>query len=303
MEAPKGLIFNIQRFSVNDGPGIRTTVFLKGCPLHCRWCHNPESISPTKEIMLREDRCLRCGDCVAFCKHQVIRKKDGRYVTDRKSCERCGECVEQCYADAREVVGREVTVSEILPELLKDAVFYDESGGGVSLSGGEPLLQHEFALALLQNCKTKGLHTVVDTTGFTSPAILQRISPFIDLFLYDLKTLDDHKHSEFTGVSNQIILENLDRLVRWEKEVIIRIPIIPAFNNDVESIRKIGTFLESLGIIREIQLLPYHKSGVEKYQRLGTDYQMHDTPVMTTDQLEDLALELRNHVSAVSVGG
>jgi pyruvate formate lyase activating enzyme len=303
METSKGLIFNIQRFSVNDGPGIRTTVFLKGCPLHCRWCHNPESISPTKEIMLREDRCLRCGDCVAFCKHLAIRKEDGRFVTDRKSCERCGECVEQCYADAREVVGKEVTVSEIMPELLKDAVFYDESGGGVSLSGGEPLLQHEFALALLQVCKANGLHTVVDTTGFTSPAILERISQFVDLFLYDLKTLNDGKHIEFTGVSNQIILENLERLVRWEKDVIVRIPIIPAVNDDVESIRSIGAYLGSLGRIREIQLLPYHKSGVDKYQRLGAEYLMRDTSAMTTEQLEHLALELRNRVSAVSDGG
>lgn len=298
-----GLIFNIQRFSVNDGPGIRTTVFFKGCPLHCRWCHNPESISPKKELMFREDRCIRCGDCMKLCRNGAIREVDGRYLTSPDLCRNSGDCIQLCYAEAREMVGYEIATEQLMNEIQRDRVFVDESGGGVSFSGGEPLLQHEFLLESLQACKNVGLHTVLDTTGFTGPTILEKVTPFVDLFLYDLKTLDDDKHKEYTGVSNRVILENLGLLARWRKETIVRIPIIPGVNDTDEEIRQIGSFVASIGGIREIQLLPYHQTGLEKYRRLGLEYQLSQAVPPTSERMNEIATELSEHVGLVTVGG
>jgi pyruvate formate lyase activating enzyme len=196
-----------------------------------------------------------------------------------------------------------MTVEEVVNEIDKDAVFFDESGGGVSFSGGEPLLQHEYLLALLKVCKQKGLHTVVDTTGFTAPTIIERIIPSVDLFLYDLKTLDDTKHVEYTGVSNRLVLENLQLLVRWHKDIIVRIPVIPGVNDTPEDIRQIGSFVAGLGSIREIQLLPYHQTGIDKYRRLGAEYQMAQVVPPTSEKMNEIASELSNHVSFVSIGG
>lgn len=299
----KGLVFNIQRFSVNDGPGIRTTVFLKGCPMRCPWCHNPESISPDKQLVLRSERCLRCGDCYAMCKNHAIRKEDGEYVTQRAVCKECGECVEMCMSEAREIVGREMATEEVVGEIEKDRIFFEQSGGGASFSGGEPFLQHEFLFSLLKACKEKGIHTVVDTAGYTSSDVLQRISGFVDLFLYDIKTMDDQQHRDFTGVSNRLILENLQHLAEWGRRVIVRIPIIPGINADSESIRRIGSFVGALGNVEEIHLLPYHQTGIEKYRRLGMDYRMNGTPVPTQDELQRVVGELRSHVPVVSIGG
>lgn len=299
----KGLIFNIQRFSVNDGPGIRTTVFLKGCPLHCKWCHNPESISSNRQLVLRDDRCIRCGDCFSLCKIHAVRRVDGGFSTMRDACVECGDCIQVCNSEAREIAGKEVTVEEVLREIEKDIVFYDQSGGGASFSGGEPLLQYEFLEALLQECRKKNIHTVVDTTGFTSPQILERVSKFVDLFLFDLKTLDDEKHREFTGVSNGQILENLRHLADLGKEVIVRIPIIPGVNDDPSEIRASGSFVSSLGNVREIHLLPYHTTGLEKYHRLGMEYEMHDTLPPSADDLSVIVKELRNYVPSVCIGG
>jgi pyruvate formate lyase activating enzyme len=299
----KGLVFNIQRFSVNDGPGIRTTVFLKGCPLHCKWCHNPESISPDEQLVLRADRCIRCGDCFALCKNQAVRRVDGGFSTVRDLCVECGECVEVCNAEAREIAGKEMTRAEVMNEVEKDVIFYEQSDGGASFSGGEPLLQHEFLHALLMACREKGIHTVVDTTGFTSPEILKRVSDFVDLFLFDLKTLDDQKHREYIGVSNSLILGNLKRLAEWKKEVIVRIPIIPGVNDDLSGIRDSGAFVASLGNVSEIHLLPYHTIGVEKYKRLGMEYEMEQTVPPSVDDLSTIVKELRNYVPTVSIGG
>ena len=298
-----GMVFNIQRFSVNDGPGIRTTVFLKGCPLHCRWCHNPESISPKQELVLREDRCVRCGDCRTLCTNGAITVQDGDYITSRELCKVCGDCVKLCYAEAREVVGKEMSVEEVLKEIEKDAVFFNESAGGVSFSGGEPLLQHEFLLSLLKVCKKKGYYTAVDTTGFTSQKILEKITPDVDLFLYDLKTLDDSKHIEYTGVSNRVILENLKFLVHRQKEIIVRIPVIPGVNDTSEELARIGTFVTELGGIREIQILPYHQTGIDKYVRLGKKYRMADLVPPSSDNMIEFANELGKYCSSISVGG
>jgi pyruvate formate lyase activating enzyme len=298
-----GLVFNIQRFSVNDGPGIRTTVFLKGCPLHCKWCHNPESISSDRQLLLRDDRCIRCGDCFTLCKKHAVQRMDGGFVTVREVCQDCGDCIEACNAEAREIAGYEITVDDAMKEIEKDRVFYDQSGGGASFSGGEPLLQHEFLAAVLKECRTRNIHTVVDTTGMTSRQILEHVSQYVDLFLFDLKTLDNEKHVEFTGVSNIPILESLKRLAELRKNVIVRIPVIPGVNDDPEAIRASGSFVSSLGNVREIHLLPYHTTGVDKYRRLGMEYQMKETVPPSADDLSIIVKELRNHVPFVCIGG
>lgn len=298
-----GLIFNIQRFSVNDGPGIRTTVFLKGCPLRCKWCHNPESISSAPQLLLRDERCIRCGDCFSLCKNRAVRRVDGGFVTVRETCIECGDCIEVCNSQAREIAGKEMTAREVVLEIEKDKVFYEQSRGGASFSGGEPLLQHEFLTTLLQECRKKSIHTVVDTTGFTSSGILKHVSEFVDLFLFDLKTLDEAKHREFTGVSNGPILDNLKLLADLGKEVIVRIPVIPGVNDDPAAIRASGSFVSSLGNVREIHLLPYHTTGLEKYRRLGVEFELKDTLPPSADDLSGIVKELHNYVASVCIGG
>lgn len=303
LDRMKGLVFNIQRFSVHDGPGIRTTVFLKGCPLRCKWCHNPESLSTDPELMLRNDRCIRCGDCATLCKNNAIERVDGGFATQREVCIDCGECIEVCDADARALIGKEMTTEEVIAEIEKDVVFYDQSGGGASFSGGEPLLQHEFLISLLERCKRKNIHTVVDTAGLTTSTILDAVSAHVDLFLFDLKTTDDAMHRKFTGVSNIQILSNLRRLADQQKKVIVRIPLIPGVNDARNDIKRAGEFVGGLGNVSEIHLLPYHPAGTEKYVRLGKEYEMGTIVPPSADDLSSYMKELRQYVSSVSIGG
>lgn len=298
-----GVVFNIMRFAVNDGPGIRTTVFLKGCPLHCLWCHNPESVSYQPELLVRADRCIRCGACLEVCQNAAIRREGDSFVTVRESCRRCGRCVEACWADARAIVGRTMTTEEVLEEVCRDAVFYDTSGGGVTFSGGEPLLQPDFLLSLLAGCKARSIHTAVDTSGYAPAAILEAVTETTDLFLYDLKLLDEDRHLRFTGVSNRLILENLRRLVEWGKEVIVRVPLIPGINDDEENIRRIGEFVASLGEIARIDVLPYHETGIAKYERLGEAFRLRNAKKPAPERVEEAAMMLRDYVAAVLVGG
>jgi pyruvate formate lyase activating enzyme len=298
-----GRIFNIQRFSVNDGPGIRTTVFLKGCPLNCAWCHNPESISPEKEVLLYMDRCIRCGKCVEICHHHAAIPINGAYGVDREQCTHCGECVDECVSEARNIVGRDMMVKEVMEEILKDQIYYEQSGGGVTFSGGEPLLQHEFLIALLTECRKEGIHTAVDTTGLTSPDILRKVAEQTDLFLYDIKTMDDGRHRQFTGVSNRPILDNLRLLDEWNKRVIIRVPVIPGVNMDLVSIGKIGEFSASLKNIREINLLPYHKTGIGKYGRIDAEYLLEAAEPPTEHQMSRVVEKLKPYGLQIAIGG
>jgi len=298
-----GNIFNIQRYSINDGPGIRTTVFFKGCPLSCKWCHNPESISPSEEIILREDRCILCGDCFVTCEQNAILRNNNGFVTDRDKCIRCGRCIDVCYSEARALAGRTMTVDEVMIEIMKDVIFYRKSGGGVTFSGGEPFLQHEFLLLLLTACRQNNIHTAVDTSGYTSPPILEQVSRSVDLFLYDVKMLDDATHKNFAGVSNKLILENLQKLTDWHKNIVLRIPIIPGINDDLEQMRQMGKFILSLKQIHEIHLLPYHQTGIEKYRRLGLGYSLENMIQPAQESLINIVDELKLFVPNVLIGG
>jgi len=300
---PRGVVFNIMHFCVHDGPGIRTTVFLKGCPLHCAWCHNPESLSPRPELVVRLERCIRCGDCAEACPHGAIEETPEGFATRLERCAQCGSCADACAADARELLGKQMSVDDVMQEVKKDVVFYEESFGGVTFSGGEPLLQHTFLRAMLKACKEQGLHTAVDTTGYSSPAVLLAVSEFTDLFLYDVKAMDDATHRGFTGVTNGLVQGNLRRLASWGKRVIVRIPVIPGVNDSPGSIEATGRFVGALGNVLEVQLLPYHSLGDSKYARIGMAQPMPAIEIPSRERMIEVSDVLRKYHHAVSIGG
>ncbi len=296
-----GFVFDMRHFAVHDGPGIRTTVFFKGCPLSCWWCHNPEGQSSKPSLMLFGDRCLGCGECLAACPHGAVAREGGVLRTLPSACRACGTCVETCPAEARRLAGRWTTVSAVVQEVEKDIVFYDDSGGGVTFSGGEPLAQPRFLEALLAACAARGIHTVVDTCGFVNRELLLHFSERADLFLYDLKLLDPVKHRKYTGVSNESILDNLEALARRKKPV-IRFPIIPGINDETEDIRRMIAFLSDLGLLR-IDLLPYHQTGIEKYRRIGKPYRLEELAPPTADRVRQIAQHFEREGFAVRIGG
>ena len=297
-----GIIFNIQRYSIHDGPGIRTTVFLKGCPLNCWWCQNPESQTDKQEMIFWEDRCIGCALCSINCPSGAISMKDGKPVTNRNECIMCGKCSRICPARAREIMGSKVSADDVIKEIEKDLIFYEESGGGATFSGGEPLSQSEFLGALLDGCKEKKIHTAVDTSGYIPWKILERLNSKIDLFLYDLKIMDDKRHKKYTGVSNNLILENLKKLCLVHHNIFIRFPIIPGINDDDQNIREMGEFLSSLKIA-QINLLPYHFMGIDKYKRLERIYKLADIHSPSKEKLSDISTILRNFNLKVKLGG
>jgi pyruvate formate lyase activating enzyme len=276
-----GRVFDIKRYSIHDGPGIRTTVFLKGCSLRCLWCHNPESVDPGPELMHWPGRCTRCYACITACPKGAIAKDAvGAIVIDRKACDLCGKCAEACLYDAMQMVGREMSVEEVLGEVEKDKIFYDQSGGGITLSGGDPFVQSAFAEALLDGCRSRGISTAVDTAGFSRNGVLDRVASKADLILYDLKCMDDVRHKELTGVSNVPIIENLKRLAAGRAEVWVRIPFVSGVNDDDDNIRRTIALLASLKTIRRVGILPYHSGGLEKARRIGQEshFRKFETP-------------------------
>lgn len=289
-----GIVFDIKKYSINDGPGIRTTIFLKGCPLHCEWCHNPESQSPRPEMIIRPGRCDLCGACLDACQHGAITWSLAGPLTDRETCQRCGECAQVCYSEARQMAGRRMSLDEVLTEIRQDQAFYEESGGGVTLSGGEPLFQKDFSLAILKACRKQDIHTVLDTCGHASWQAFEQIAPFVDLFLYDLKAIDPIKHLQTTGQSNERILENLERLSGSGASLLVRIPVIPGVNTDEYEMGRIGAFLSSLPQPPPVELLPYHNIAEAKYAGLDIPYALPDLQPPTADQMEAFAGLLRN---------
>ena len=262
----KAIFFDIQRNSFVDGPGIRTTVFFKGCNLRCAWCHNPESQSAKPQMMFYKDKCTGCGKCKSVCPYHL------------EQCELCGKCTLYCPVDARKVCGKEHTVDEVLKEVLKDKAFYETSGGGVTFSGGECMLQIDFLAEILKKCKENGIHTAVDTAGHIPFESFEKILPYTDLFLYDIKIFDSQKHKQYVGVGNELILENLKKLFERKAKLWIRIPIIPDVNDSIEEIRKIKDFLKTIGTAEKIELLPYHTMGENKYRAIGKEPQIFKTP-------------------------
>ena len=266
-----GMVFDIQRASLHDGPGIRTAVFLKGCPLHCVWCHNPESQSKSKEISFRPESCAVCGECVKTCQHGAHQIVEGVHFYDRSRCERCGDCVETCLYEALKLAGKEQTVEEVMAVVLRDRPFYDQSGGGLTISGGEPMLQAEFTLDLLRAAKTEGLHTCLDTCGWTSQCAFEQVLPFVDLFLFDYKATNPETHKKLTGVSNELILSNLDFLVRQGATLRLRCPLIPGVNDSPEHLEGIAALHHRYPDLDGIDLMAYHNVGNAKYERYGLE--------------------------------
>ena len=298
-----GIVFDVKRFSIHDGPGIRTTVFLKGCPLTCWWCHNPESQAAAPELMLRPQRCIGCGACVDACPNEALTWRQNRIHTDADRCIRCGACAEVCYAEAREMVGQRMTTDDVMRQITRDVAFYDESGGGVTFSGGEPLLQPDFLLSLLQASQARGIHTAVDTSGFAPWEILDRVRHQTDLFLYDLKLVDDARHRETTGVSNVTILSNLRTLSQFGHEIVLRVPVVPGINDDAATIDRIGALAASLPALKRVDLLPYHPTGSEKYRRIGRDYSLGEVGTPTEARMTEIATRLRKMKLIVKIGG
>ncbi len=264
------LVFDIKRYAINDGPGIRIVIFLKGCNLNCAWCHNPESISKEAERMYAPAKCIKCGTCVMACPEKAIILTSEGIVTNTELCKMCGRCAEVCPTKAIELSGKPRTVAEIMDEIEKERLFFDQSGGGVTFSGGEPLLHTEFLIELLDECGRRGIHRAVDTAGLANTAVLLDIAKRTDLFLYDLKMIDSERHQKWTGVANEKILENLKILTETGANIIIRIPLVGNVNDDIENITETARFVSALkGEKKVVNLLPYHKIAQTKYEKLG----------------------------------
>jgi pyruvate formate lyase activating enzyme len=297
-----GTIFRLARFSVHDGPGIRTTVFLKGCPLRCRWCHSPESQHPEPQLALHADRCLECGSCASACEHEAILEQEGRYVTDFSRCRACGACVARCPSGARELLGRVVADDDLVREIARDVPFFDESGGGVTFSGGEPFMQPDFLEAMIRRCRERGIHTAVDTCGMVEPSVFARIAPLAELVLFDVKAVDPAQHRRITGAANAVILENLRGLSARRQPVRVRFPLVPGMTDDGENVAAVGTLLRELDLGR-VDLLAYHRAGLAKYERLGLDPALADLTPPTAPEIERAASLLRDCGLEVHIGG
>jgi pyruvate formate lyase activating enzyme len=277
----ESLIFDIKRYAINDGPGIRLVVFFKGCNLRCAWCHNPESISARTEKMVARAKCIKCGNCVEVCPVNAITLTPDGTVTDPDLCKICGKCAEACPTKAMEMSGKKMSVSEIMESIEKERVFFDQSGGGVTFSGGEPLIHTEMLVELLDRCGKIGIHRAVDTAGNVSTETILDVAKHTDLFLYDLKMMDPVKHRKWTHSGNEKILFNLKAIARAGAHIIIRIPLIGGVNDTDENIEPTAKFISELaGEKKEVHLLPFHKIAQNKYQKLGRadDFEMFNEP-------------------------
>lgn len=297
-----GRIARVSRCATHDGPGIRTVVFFKGCPLRCAWCHSPETQALGPEILLLPDRCLRCGACVAACPHGAAALKADGPAIDRRYCRACGTCASACPSGAREITGASIPADALMRVIRRDVPFYDGSGGGVTFSGGEPLLQPTFLAALLERCRAERIDVAIETCGYASRRATLRAAAFAPLFLFDLKIVDDGRHRSMTGVSNRPVLANLRALAARRARITIRLPLVPGVTDDDENVRAVGTLAASLGIVR-IDVLPYHRAGIAKYRRLDREYPLPQAPPAEAAAAEAAAGVLRRCGLDVTVGG
>ena len=298
-----GVILDIKKYAIHDGPGIRTTVFFKGCPLACRWCHNPEGLNISEQHIHRPERCLACGDCIELCPQHALNPSGNSSFLDDEKCILCRTCVSHCPSEAHEFIGINMSVDAVVAEIQKDVIFYDQSKGGVTFSGGEPLMQPEFLLGLLSACGSLDLHRTVDTTGYADAQLLLKVADHTDLFLYDLKHMDPARHREYTGVSNEKILNNLKLLTGRGADVNVRIPVIPGFNMDDENIERTGSFILSLAGVNMVSLLPYHSAAAGKYSRLGIHCYNAEISVPNDRDLLNIADRLERLGLQVNIGG
>ncbi len=289
----KGTVFNIQKMSIHDGPGIRTTVFFKGCPLACLWCSNPESQRRDLEIACFENRCVKCGYCAEVCPKQIVERGGSFEILDRTQCDLCMKCVDECCTNAKKLIGEEYDEESLYAEILKDKPFYDSSGGGVTFSGGEPFMQGEFLISILKRCKEGGVHTAIETTGFTDTELFLRALPYLDLIYYDVKHMDEETHRKVTGVSNERILANLAEIGKKHDNIVIRIPVIPGINDSEENVRKTAAYAVKCGAAA-VELLPYHNLGEVKYGQLGREYALSQIQKPEHTHMEALAEAMRS---------
>lgn len=293
-DGKSGWVFNIQRYSIQDGPGIRTTVFLKGCPLTCHWCSNPESQGLHPQLFYFDTQCTGCHRCLEACPNgATLLGSNGKIVIDRRLCKACGVCADACLSGARVISGSLMTIDEVVNVVEKDSLFYRNSDGGVTFSGGEPLYQPAFLLELLKKCQRKGFHTCLDTCAYIQWEVLEEALDYVDLVLFDVKHMDPEKHREVTGVDNHLILDNLKRMAKMGKEIIVRIPLLPDINDSAENINALGNFTSQLSLKR-VDLLPYHKLGVKKYERLGMEYKLKELRSFKREEVEGVKEILRN---------
>lgn len=301
--AVRGVVTHIQRFSLHDGPGIRTTVFFKGCQMRCPWCHNPETYRGKPEIQTFPDRCIACGACLEQCSHKARAVVDGGRVFSRGRCKACGRCAAACFANAIVLVGETKTAEEVVEEVLADRAFYASSGGGVTLSGGEPLMQPEFAKAILQQCRREGIHTAVETNLARPWRRVTPLAPLVDLWLVDLKLLDDAGHQTWTGVSNRHTLENIRRLDRRGTPIVVRTPVVGGVNDRPDVIAAIADWLALLSNVQCYELLPYHPLGTGKREALGLAAPEQPFTTPSRQRLEELAAAARRPAFEVKVAG
>jgi len=300
----EAMIFDIQKFSVHDGPGIRTLIFLKGCPLRCLWCSNPESQSSLPELVFYPERCRRLNRCLEVCPTHAISVKENSLVLNKDLCTLCGKCVEACYAGAWKIFGQWVDVGYVMKEIEKDILFYRNSAGGVTFGGGEPLLWPDFVREVSQECKKKGIPVAVETCGHVPWRNFEKVIDVLDLIMYDIKHMDSAIHKKLCGVPNELILENIKSLSKRKVDIIIRVPIIPNINDSNYNIHDTAGFVASLnGSVKRVEILPYHKFGEKKYGRLGREYELTDVEVPEQQYMEEIKTEMEVNGLTVKIGG